>query len=125
MRLLPSFLLGGRASLIRRGATGRGRLNPRVYRMIWDILRFNSLAMSLLDRWEREDRSGKGAERDAGEKLSDEEEVEAHEKEEGSIGDLVKREGLSNAFRDDYLLVSGLSSIVGLLSADCVSFFSR
>ena len=51
-----------------------------------------------------EKQSKKKGDRHAEEDSGDE--VEGEEEEELSIGDFVKREGLSDAFRDDYLLVS-------------------
>ncbi len=53
-------------------------LNPGHWRMVWDIIRFNSGSLRLL-------RQG-----DTGE----------------SIGDYLKRNGYSDSFRDNYLLVS-------------------
>lgn len=73
--------------------------------MVWDILRFNALAMKQLESYEK--KSKKRGDRNA-EEDSDEEE-EGEDAEERSIGDFVKREGLSDAFRDDYLLVSSSS----------------
>lgn len=64
--------------------------NPNVYRMVWDIIRFNALCMKELASYEANDKA-----------RDDTPEQEA----ELSIGDFVIREGLSNAFRDDYLLV--------------------
>lgn len=55
------------------------RLNPRLYRMVFDILRFNLFALDILD-----------------EKGTD----------EMSIGEYLEREGYGNGFKEDYLLVS-------------------
>jgi predicted NAD/FAD-binding protein len=70
--------------------------------MIFDVLRFNALAMKQLESYEeaakekrRGDQSADGYEED-----------DEDEEDELSIGDFIKREGLSDAFRDDYLLVS-------------------
>lgn len=67
----PSSLFAQRSNL----------LNPSHWRMVWDIIRFNSGALRLL-------RSG-----DTGE----------------SIGRYLERHGYSAAFRDNYLLVSHAS----------------
>ncbi|QRV83556.1 Flavin containing amine oxidoreductase [Ceratobasidium sp. AG-Ba] len=62
-------------------------LNPGMWRMIWDILRFNASALSLIeDEEEPADPSAKGA------------------KAELSIGAYLDREGYSNEFIDDYLI---------------------
>ncbi|KAG8682462.1 hypothetical protein FRC09_016758, partial [Ceratobasidium sp. 395] len=60
---------------------------PGMWRMVWDILRFNASALSLIeDEDEPVDPSAKGA------------------KAELSIGAYLNREGYSNEFIDDYLI---------------------
>ena len=54
--------------------------NPRMYRMVLDVLRFNLFAPDLL--------------RDAGKKG------------EMSIGEYLEKEGYGDGFKEDYLLVS-------------------
>ena len=56
------------------------RLNPRMYRMIWDILRFNLFALDILSQ-------GSGR---------------------MSIGEYLDKEGYGDGFKEDYLLVSFL-----------------
>lgn len=53
---------------------------PRVYRMMWDIFRFHVFAKDLLS--------------------------EEGESEQLSIGEYLDREGYSQSFKEDYLLVS-------------------
>lgn len=59
-------------------AQKRNLVNPGQWRMIWDILRFNSNAFKELRQGDRGE----------------------------SIGALLEREGYSESFRDNYLLVS-------------------
>jgi hypothetical protein len=73
-----------------------------MYRMVWDILRFNALALKLIAD---EEGAAKGKGDQSAEEGSDDDETVV-EGVELSIGDFIKREGLSDAFRDDYLLVS-------------------
>ncbi|KAH7101610.1 FAD/NAD(P)-binding domain-containing protein [Auriculariales sp. MPI-PUGE-AT-0066] len=56
----------------------RNLLKPQMWRMIWDVLRFNACALELLE----DDCPDKDV----------------------SIGDYLEKHGYSNAFRDDYLL---------------------
>lgn len=58
--------------------------NPRLYRMIFDILRFNLFALDLLK-----------------EPLKNGKEI--------SIGEYLDREGYGAGFKEDYLLVSRIS----------------
>ncbi|KAK0705028.1 hypothetical protein B0H67DRAFT_603982 [Lasiosphaeris hirsuta] len=60
--------------------------SPRMWRMIFDIIRFNQYALDLL-RNDGSETSGKTAYRV-----------------EETIGDYLEREGYSDAFRDDYLI---------------------
>lgn len=60
---------------------GGGSFNPRLYRMLFDIFRFNLFALDFL---EEQKRSGTDM----------------------SIGQYLTREGYSDAFKEDYLLVS-------------------
>jgi predicted NAD/FAD-binding protein len=59
----------------------RNILSPRMWRMMFDIIRFNQFAVDLL--------------------IEDDEGVDNNFE---SIGAYLDREGYSNAFRDDYLL---------------------
>lgn len=70
--------------------------------MVWDVLKFNSLALKKLEEYEAKakSRGDRHAEEDS------DEEGEGEGEEELSIGDFIMREGLSDAFRDDYLLVN-------------------
>lgn len=56
--------------------------SPRMWRIIFDILRFNQFALDVIDN-----------DKPFGEATTDE-----------SIGDYLKRECYSDAFRDDYLI---------------------
>lgn len=71
-------------------AQGINLINPGHWRMVWDILRFNTGALELL-------RKGDETE---------------------SIGSYLDREGYSQSFVDNYLLVSKIPSLAGL----CLSF---
>ena len=53
-------------------------LNPRLYRMIFDVLRFNLFALDILKEEETDDMS---------------------------IGEYLDREGYGDGFKEDYLLV--------------------
>lgn len=70
--------------------------------MIFDVLRFNALAMKQLESYEEAAIEKRKGDQSADGYEDDEDEGE----EELSIGDFIEREGLSDAFRDDYLLVS-------------------
>ncbi len=60
----------------------RNLLSPRMWRMVFDILRFNQFALDLLDEDEALRSTAPGE----------------------SIGQYLEREGYSDAFRDDYLI---------------------
>jgi predicted NAD/FAD-binding protein len=64
-------------------------LNPRLYRMIFDVLRFNLFALDILKEEETDDMS---------------------------IGEYLDREGYGDGFKEDYLLVCPL--ILNKLNAD-------
>lgn len=73
-------------------AQRRNLLSPRVWRMIFDIIRFNQFALDLL-------------------KLEGKSEVPYNgsingyfEEKQETIGEYLDREGYSDAFRDDYLI---------------------
>ena len=68
----------------------RNLFRPEMWRMIWDVLRFNACAVEVLQP-HAEDASL-------------------------SIGDYLKKHGYSDAFRDDYLVVCWAS--LGWLVAD-------
>lgn len=55
-------------------------LDPNMWRLVYDVLRFNACARRLAMRWSKEDANL-------------------------SVGDYLEREGYSNAFRDNYLIV--------------------
>jgi predicted NAD/FAD-binding protein len=65
--------------------------SPWMWRMIFDIIRFNQCALDLLKTEEKSQEfvNGNGVH---------------HAKEQESIGEYLAREGYSNAFRDDYLI---------------------
>lgn len=65
--------------------------SPRMWRMIFDIVRFNQFALDLL----KQERKS--------EEYTYENGMHQHEKQE-SIGEYLEREGYSDAFRDDYLI---------------------
>jgi len=64
-------------------------LYPKMWRMLFDIVRFNQFALDLLENEEIDDGKGKG---------------KAPSKPEESIGAYLEREGYSDAFRDNYLI---------------------
>lgn len=72
-------------------AQRRNVLSPRMWRMIFDIIRFNQFALDLLKVEERSEGyvNGNG--------------VHRSERQE-TIGQYLEREGYSDAFRDDYLI---------------------
>lgn len=71
---------------------------PRVWRMIFDIIRFNQFALDLLREEERsQEYSYVGTNGSNG--LS-----RHHAEEQETIGEYLDREGYSDAFRDDYLI---------------------
>ena len=61
-------------------AQSRNLINPGQWRMVWDILRFNNASLELLRKGSSEE----------------------------SIGRYLEREGYSDSFRDNYLLVRPL-----------------
>jgi predicted NAD/FAD-binding protein len=65
--------------------------SPRMWRMIFDILRFNQFALDLLkvEQKSEECANGNGVH---------------HAEKQESIGQYLEREGYSDAFRDDYLI---------------------
>jgi predicted NAD/FAD-binding protein len=80
-------------------------LNPRIWRMLLDVMRFNLFGLDLIT-----DGSGKGKKqgvqgKSTGQtKKMDEDEAE----EEMSIGEYLDRGGYGDGFKEDYLLVSSL-----------------
>ena len=70
--------------------------SPRIWRMIFDIIRFNQFALDLLkeERNSEEYSNGNGTNGVR----------HAQEQEQESIGQYLEREGYSDAFRDDYLI---------------------
>jgi len=78
-------------------AQKRNIFSPRMWRMIFDIIRFNQFALDLLvdEDEQRPYLDGAGVENGNG----------YHEAEQlESIGEYLEREGYSDAFRDDYLI---------------------
>lgn len=65
--------------------------SPRMWRMIFDIVRFNQFALDLLKEEEKSETytNGDGVH---------------HSESQESIGEYLDREGYSQAFRDDYLI---------------------
>lgn len=73
-------------------AQRRNLFSPRVWRMIFDIIRFNQFALDLLKlEGESEVKYNGPGSGDFGEKQE-------------TIGEYLEREGYSDAFRDDYLI---------------------
>lgn len=74
-------------------------LRPRMWRMIFDIVRFNQYALDLLSESEESEEDPSGANGT---------EAEFHHnykpRHQESIGDYLDREGYSEGFRDDYLI---------------------
>ena len=68
-------------------------LSPRMWRMIFDIIRFNQFALDLL----KIDHTRERFPDPDGRHLPEENEDE-------TIGEYLEREGYSDAFRDDYLI---------------------
>lgn len=79
-------------------AQRRNILSPRVWRMIFDIIRFNQFALDLL-RIEDLDQEQKINKRDGSRNQgSNKQEMDL------TIGQYLDQEGYSDAFRDDYLI---------------------
>lgn len=74
-------------------AQRQNALNPRVWRMLFDIVRFNQFALDLLKEEEKSDILVKGS----GFRNT-------FSKKPETIGEYLDREGYSDAFRDDYLI---------------------
>lgn len=72
-------------------AQRRNIFSPRMWRMIFDIIRFNQFALDLLKDEEKSEvyTNGNGL---------------SHVESQESIGQYLDREGYSQAFRDDYLI---------------------
>ena len=77
----------------------RNLFSPRMWRMIFDIIRFNQLALDLLKEEERSEIYRNGAKSMNGNGKG----VHQAEQQE-TIGEYLDREGYSDAFRDDYLI---------------------
>lgn len=75
-------------------AQRRNILSPKMWRMVFDIIRFNQFALDLLQDEEKSETHTNGhSNGDTGDSERQE-----------SIGDYLEREGYSDAFRDDYLI---------------------
>lgn len=70
---------------------------PRVWRMIFDIIRFNQFALDLLKLEEKSQEYTIGLTNGNGHRKH-------HAEEQETIGQYLEREGYSDAFRDDYLI---------------------
>lgn len=70
-------------------------ISPRMWRMIFDIIRFNQYALDLLKTEEKGEEYVNGNGNTNG---------VHHAEEQESIGQYLAREGYSDAFRDDYLI---------------------
>jgi predicted NAD/FAD-binding protein len=75
-------------------AQRKNLFSPRMWRMIFDIIRFNQFALDLLKEEQRseEHSSGNGVN------------GVHHAQEQETLGQYLDREGYSDAFRDDYLI---------------------
>jgi len=62
--------------------------SPRMWRMVFDIIRFNQYALDLLRKDTSESKAANGSSSPP----------------EETIGEYLEREGYSDAFRDDYLI---------------------
>ncbi|EKD15304.1 uncharacterized protein L3040_001672 [Drepanopeziza brunnea f. sp. 'multigermtubi'] len=80
-------------------AQRRNLLSPRVWRMIFDIIRFNQFALDLLQAEERSEEyvAGKENGHSNGNGWH-------HAEKQETIGEYLDREGYSDAFKDDYLI---------------------
>ena len=74
-------------------AQRRNLFSPRMWRMIFDIIRFNQFALDLLSKEHKSEEYTDGEIN--GVHLADPQET---------IGQYLEREGYSDAFRDDYLI---------------------
>lgn len=74
-------------------------LSPRVWRMIFDIIRFNQFALDLLQVEEKSEEYvvGKPNGHANGNGVH-------HAEKQETIGEYLEREGYSDAFKDDYLI---------------------
>jgi predicted NAD/FAD-binding protein len=84
-------------------AQRRNLLSPRVWRMIFDIIRFNQFALDLLKEEERSQVYRNGNGNGNGTANGNGKEVHKADVQE-TIGEYLDREGYSDAFRDDYLI---------------------
>lgn len=75
-------------------------LSPRVWRMIFDIIRFNQYALDLLKGEEKSEVYTNGKANGA---VNGNGKIH-HAEEQETIGQYLDREGYSDAFRDDYLI---------------------
>jgi predicted NAD/FAD-binding protein len=78
-------------------AQRRNILSPRMWRMIFDIIRFNQFALDLLANEDQHQSYINGVGVENGNGNSEDGRLE-------SIGEYLEREGYSDAFRDDYLI---------------------
>jgi len=89
-------------------AQRRNLLSARVWRMLFDIVRFNQFALDLLhtedESEEDPNASGPGEKCNDGGPQQNGKAKPTPQREQQSIGDYLTREGYSAAFRDDYLI---------------------
>lgn len=84
-----------------------GSFNPRMYRMLLDVFRFNLFGLDLVT----ESTPGTGPKGKTGQsKGTDVEEADR----EISIGEYLEKEGFGEGFKEDYLLVSFRDLLIGL-----------
>jgi predicted NAD/FAD-binding protein len=81
-------------------AQKRNIFSPRMWRMIFDIIRFNQFALDLLQEEDGSEISTNGTNGRPHANGNGFHESEPQQ----SIGDYLEREGYSDAFRDDYLI---------------------
>jgi len=77
-------------------AQRKNLFSPRVWRMIFDIIRFNQFALDLLKE-EKDYTNGNTNGNGNGNTIH-------HAEQQETIGQYLEREGYSDAFRDDYLI---------------------
>ena len=88
-------------------AVGAFRFNPRMYRMLLDVFRFNLFGLDLVteSRPQREkDAAGGPTSGKTGQSAGMN--VDEVDEREISIGEYLEREGYGEGFKEDYLLVS-------------------
>lgn len=82
-------------------AQGKNFFSARMWRMIFDIIRFNQFALDLLIDDDKSEVYVNGEQKDSPHANGN---GKHYPEPEFSIGDYLQREGYSDAFRDDYLI---------------------